>query len=250
MSRSRPTAACAYYQYKYYWMYHWRYGEYKHRWRYGTGTPSDHDDAAALDNKEENNDEDGGTIDIASSLFCTAAEQDALLYDCRMLAATIEELALSLFERIDTPVGGNLVGDSQEAAQAKWQWWGRFDRFLQLYCNNNKTFALWAWRLLSFLWSNISDGREHIETYNRYLWTPSTIYLTRKNVSQIIRVACAANLQNTLSASLWLLGLLKSNRQSYSSRHLVSWFQSLHLFEEHWNIQCKIVILVKLFLTC
>lgn len=172
----------------------------------------DDDDASVV----IDNDDDGG-INIASSRFCTSAEQDAVMNDRRVLAARAKALALSLFERIDTSAVGNVddspaeSGNDEEDASTSYSYVATITKPLLFelavrYISCGATFRM----------------AENIMRHTTEVFEIPSRTLARKEVGRMMRVASAANLQkiSLLLNDAWAFSIAIDSATHHSTSYL------------------------------
>lgn len=151
-------------------------------------------DEIAEDSSEPlGNGEDGGTVNVfpeeqegninLSYMFDSAAERDAMTADRLASIARSKEIALSLFERIDAAGVGNAIGEDDESPE-KYAYVATITKPL----------------LFELVVCYISCGvsfrmAESIVRHTTDVFNTSVRALHRNEVSRMMRVACAANLQ-------------------------------------------------------
>ncbi len=153
--------------------------------------------------------------DNASSLFCSVAEQLAVASDRRVLAARSKEAALSLFERVDDnavmPVGNDAtVAGNNEELESSYKYMATisipllFDLAVR-YISCGTSFRMAA-----------SIMRQTVDVFGSHR------ALNRLEVSRMMRVTCAANLQtiSDLLINSWTFSIAIDSATHHSTSYL------------------------------
>jgi hypothetical protein len=166
---------------------------------------------------DDNGSVDGASTEVmeenASSMFCSVAEQEAVLADRQAMAARAKEQALSLFEQINAMPGGNddSAGNDEEQSDA-YKYVATITKPLLFdlavrYISCGSSFRI-AERIM----------RHTVDVFG----TTQQARLSRQEVSKMMRVACAANLQaiSDLLINLWSFSIAIDSATHHSTSYL------------------------------
>ena len=175
-----------------------------------------HDDEEVhADNSNNGDGEEDGSVSVVldSSRFCTAAEQAAVVADRRVVAARAKALALSLFEKIDDapPTADDSRSNSDNDEPTAYKYVATVTKPLLFELAVRFTSSGSSFKMTSI------NMRHTVEVF-----ALPTRALHRHDISRMMRVACAANLQkiSVLLKDSWAFSIAVDSATHQSTSYL------------------------------
>ena len=174
----------------------------------------DEDEEVRADNSNFDDGEDDESVStvLVSSRFCTPAEQAAVVADRRVVVARAKALALSLFEKIDdAPPAADDRSNSDDDEPAAYKYVATVTKPLLFELAVRYTSSGSSFRMTSI---NMQHTAE--------VFALPTRALHRNDVSRMMRVACAVNLQkiSVLLKDSWAFSIAIDSATHQSTSYL------------------------------